>query len=375
MHIYLDNAATTRPDPAVLRAMSRCAEHCYGNPASWHRLGVQAAAEVERARQTLAQALHAEPDELVFTSGGTEANNLALKGAAWLRRGRGRRVVVSAVEHPSVLAAARSLEAWGLRAVVAGVDREGRIEPATVRRALTRGTVLVSVMHANNEVGTIEPVEEIARLCRARGILFHCDACQSFTKVPIDLRRLRADLLTVNAHKLHGPKGVGALFVRRGTGLAPLLDGGGHEGGRRSGTPNVPAIAGFGAAVEAADPRDAASVGRLRDRLLRSLLRAVPGLRLNGPARDRLCGHLHVMLPQGDARTVLRKLSAAGVYASSGSACASGRPEPSHVLTAMGLSPGEASRGLRLTLSKHTTRAEVNAAARLIARFAAEESS
>jgi cysteine desulfurase len=351
--------------------MFDCARHCYGNPASWHRLGVEAAKVVERSRQTLAEALGAEPSEIVFTSGGTEANNLAVKGAAWAAGRRGKHVVISAVEHPSVAAAALALQRWGIRVTVVGVDATGLVDPAAVARALTADTILVSVMHANNEIGTIEPVTEIGRLCRRRGVLFHCDACQSFTKEPLDVAKVPVAMASINAHKLHGPKGVGALYVRKGTTLAPLLDGGGQEGGLRSGTLNTPAIAGFAAAVESAHPRHAAAMRRLRDRLWRALQRAVPGIRLNGPRQARLCNNLNVMLPETEAKPLLQKLSAAGICASAGAACASARPQPSPVLLAIGLSPQQAARSLRLSLSRFTTQAQVDAAVRAIARFRA----
>jgi cysteine desulfurase len=370
MDIYLDNAATTRPDPAVLKVMAECAERCYGNAASWHRPGVEAAKAVERARQTLAEALGGEPDAVVFTSGGTEANNLAIEGAVRARRGKGAHLVTTAVEHPSVLEPCRALERSGVRVSVVGVDRQGFVDPDAVGRAITPATALVSVMHANNEIGTVEPIDEIGRLCRKKGVLFHCDACQSFTKEPLDLRRLRADLLSVNGHKIHGPKGVGALYVRPGTVLAPLIHGGGQERGLRSGTLNTPAIAGFGAAAALARPGEAAGMRRLRDRLFAALSEAIPGLRLNGPRRGRLCSNLHLLLPSGRAKPFLQALSAAGVYASAGSACSSAKPEPSHVLLAIGLTPEEASRCVRLSLSRRTTLAEVDAAARLMASLA-----
>jgi len=348
--------------------MSECARRCYGNPSSLHRLGVEAAKAVERSRGVLAEALGAEPDEIVFTSGGTESNNLALKGALRAAGKRGAHVVLSAVEHPSVAAAARALEERGVFVSRVGVDQEGLVDPAAVARAIGPATVLVSVMHANHEIGTLEPIGEIGRLCRRRGVLFHCDACQSFTKEPLDVAKVPADLLSVNAHKLHGPKGIGALYVRRGTALAALLDGGGQEGGRRSGTLNTPAIAGFAAAVEAADARDASAMRLLRDRLWNALRRAVPGLRLNGPRQARLCGNLNVLLPV-ESKPLLQKLSAAGLCASAGSACSSAKAEPSAVLLAIGLSPQEAARSMRLSLSRSTTRAEVDAAARIIARL------
>jgi cysteine desulfurase len=371
VEIYLDNAATTRPCAAAQRAAERCARLCYGNPASWHRRGVEAAREVERARGVLAQALGAQPDEFVFTSGGTEANNLALKGVAWAL-GRRRQALISAVEHPSVSAAATALERWGWSVIVLPVDREGLVDPARVADALTPATALVSVMHANHEIGSVEPVAEIARLCRRRGVLFHTDACQSFCKEPLDLRRAPIDLLSLNGHKVHGPKGVGARFVRRGLRLAPLLDGGGQEGGLRSGTLNTPAIAGLAAAVADFPPSASAEMRRLSHRLLAGLRRAVPGLRLNGPARERLCCNLSVTLPAAEARPLLQKLSAAGIFASAGAACHSARAAPSPVLRAIGLTPRQAARTLRLSLGRGNTRAQIDAAARIFARLVSQ---
>jgi len=365
--IYLDNAATTRPDPAALAAMRAFEDEHHGNPSSQHAAGVAAAREVERARQAVADALGAAPDEIVFTSGGTESNNLALKGAPLPRGGH---VVVSAIEHPSVLRTADALRRRGVKVTVVGVDPRGRVSPAAVAAALTPSTALVSVMHANNETGTLEPVAEIGRLCRARGVLFHTDACQSFTRAALDAGSGDFDLISVNAHKIHGPKGVGALFVRRGTKLTPLLDGGGHERGLRSGTLNAPGIVGFGAAVRLARDASPYETQRLRDRLLVLLRRGIPGLRLNGPEDARLCGHLSVTLPRGDAKEAAQALSARGVLVSTGSACSAGKNEPSHVLLALGLTPAQAGRTLRLTLSRMTTRAEVDAAAAALVELA-----
>lgn len=365
--IYLDNAATTRPDPAALAAMRAFEDEHHGNPSSQHAAGVAAAREVERARQAVADALGAAPDEVVFTSGGTESNNLALKGAFDRRRGH---LVVSAIEHPSVLRAADALRRRGASVTVVGVDPLGRVSPAAVAAAITPDTVLVSVMHANNETGTLEPAAEIGRLCRARGVLFHTDACQSFTRAALDAGSGAYDLISINAHKIHGPKGVGALFVRRGTRLAPLLDGGGQERGLRSGTLNAPGIVGFAAAARLARDSSPYETQRLRDRLLAALRRGIPGLRLNGPEDARLCGHLSVTLPRGEAKELAQALSARGVFVSTGSACSAGKNEPSHVLLALGLSPAAAARTLRLTLSRLTTRDEVDAAAAALVELA-----
>jgi cysteine desulfurase len=253
---------------------------------------------------------------------------------------------------------------------IVGVDAHGLVSPAAIAAALTPKTVLVSVMHANNEIGTIEPVEEIGRLCRARGVLFHTDACQSFTREPLEAGRGAFDLISINAHKIHGPKGVGALYVRGGVRLEPQLDGGGHERGLRSGTLNVPGIVGFGEAVRLSRAAGQDEIRTLRDRLLASLRRGIPGLKLNGPEIARLSGSLSVTLPRGRGKEIAQALSARGIFVSTGSACAAGKSEPSHVLLAIGRTPAQASRTLRLTLSRMTTRAEVDAAAAALIELA-----
>lgn len=370
--IYLDNAATTRPDPAVLAAMARADSDCYANASTVHRMGVAAGRLIERARASVAAALGAELPEVVFTSGGTEANNLALKGAAAALADRGDHLIISAVEHPSVSRVAQALACRGLRLSIAPVDREGVVDPAAVRSLLTGRTILVSVMHANNETGAIQPLHEIAMLCRAQGALFHTDACQSFTRRPLDTRGLPADLVTVDAHKLHGPKGVGALYVRRGLRLTPLLDGGGQENGLRSGTYNTAGITGFGEAVALAMRTDAAAITTLRDRFEARLAAAIPDVRINGPVGNRLGTISSVTLPRPDAKTLLHSLSRQGIYLSAGSACAAGRTEPSQVLLAMGLAPEAALRTVRVSLSRFTTEQEVDAAADALARAVRE---
>ena len=355
--IYLDNAATTRPDPAVLEAMARAKED-YGNASSLHRLGVAAAKAVEKARAEVAEALQARPEEVVFTSGGTEANNLALKGVL-LACGRRGGLVVSAIEHPSVLEPARALGRCGWRLRLAAADPDGLVDPAAVAAAMDSRTVLVSVMHANNEVGTLQPLAEIGRLCRKRGVLFHTDASQSFTKEPLEPRRLGADLVTLSGHKIHGPKGVGALYVRAGLKLEPLLHGGGQEAGRRAGTVNTPGVAGFARAVELSGLDAWRVVAARRDHLQRRLAAAFPDAIFNGVAAERVGGILSVTLAGVGAREVLQDLSARGICASAGSACSSGDNAPSAVLLALGLSPEAARSTLRLSLGRTTTDEEV----------------
>lgn len=360
--IYLDYAATTPVDPRVAAAMAPYLTERFGNASSVHSFGQEAREAVERARAQIAAALGAAPDEVVFTSGATEADNFALFGAAEARRERGRHVVVSAVEHHAVLEPAHVLAARGFEVTVLPVDGAGRVDPDAVRRALRPDTILVSVMHANNEIGTIQPVAEIGRLTRERGVCFHCDAAQTFGLLPTDVDALGVDLLALSAHKRYGPKGVGALYIRRGTPLERFLHGGSQERNRRAGTLNVPAIVGFGEAVRIALAEREAEVARLRrlrDRLVAGLL-ALDGARLNGHPTERLPGNVNVSFRGADSESLLLALDLQGIAASSGSACTAGSLEPSHVLRAIGLPPEEAAGTLRFSLGRWTTEAEVD---------------
>jgi cysteine desulfurase len=375
--IYLDNAATTRADPAVVAAMTAVLTEEYGNPSSVHGLGVQAERRIAWARAELAALLGTSPAAVVFTSGGTEANNLALKGAARAYRQRGRHLITTAVEHSSVLEALRSLEAEGFTLTVLPVDGAGRVDPGALRRALRPDTVLVSVMAVNNEVGTVQPVAEVARIVReARGRertpLLHVDAVQSFGRVTLPTADV--DLLTVSAHKVHGPKGVGALVVGAGVRLEPLLHGGDQQRALRPGTENVPGIVGFGAAAARLRQEGEAAVAhlqRLRDRL-RERLRTIPGLVCNTPETGAAPHILSVRIPGVRGETLVHRLEVEGIYVSTGSACHSRDPRPSHVLLAMGLSADEALSSIRISLARTTTMEEVDAAADALARAAAE---
>lgn len=360
--IYLDYAATTPVDPRVAAAMAPYLTERFGNASSVHSFGQEAREAVERARAQIAAALGAAPDEVVFTSGATEADNFALFGVAEALRERGRHVVVSAVEHHAVLEPAHVLAARGFEVTVLPVDGAGRVDPDAVRRALRPDTILVSVMHANNEIGTIQPVAEIGRLTRERGVCFHCDAAQTFGLLPIDVDALGVDLLALSAHKRYGPKGVGALYIRRGTPLVRFLHGGSQERNRRAGTLNVPAIVGFGEAVRIALAEREAEVARLRrlrDRLIAGLL-ALEGARLNGHPTERLPGNVNVSFRGADSESLLLALDLQGIAASSGSACTAGSLEPSHVLSAIGLAPEEAAGTLRFSLGRWTGEAEVD---------------
>lgn len=363
--IYLDNNATTPIHPQVAAAIEPYVQGHFGNPSSGHALGLHAAAVVAAGRAQVAALLGCTQEEVVFTGGGSEADNLALKGVAWAHRARGRHLIVSAVEHPAVLGPARFLEREGWEITVVGVDRTGRVDPEAVAAALRDDTVLVSIMHANNETGTINPIAEITAAVHSRGALMHTDAAQSVGKVSVRADELGVDLLTVAGHKLYAPKGVGALFVRRGLVIEPLIHGAGHEGGRRAGTENVPWIVGLGAACALALEQGLTAsntrVRGLRDRLHRLLAEAFPGLVLNGHAEHRLPNTLNVSIPGVVGREILD--ACPGVAASTGSACHEGQDRPSGVLTAMGISDEVALGAVRLSLGLRTTEDEIDRAA------------
>jgi len=364
--VYLDHNATTPIAPEVLDAMRPYLERDFGNPSSAHEYGAAAHEAVVRARSEVAMLLGCDPESVVFTASGSEADNLAIKGIALARRGEGDHIITSAIEHPAVLAACRYLQQrLGYRLTVVPVDGCGVVDPDDVRRAVEPGTVLVSVMHANNEVGTLQPIAELARAARERGIAFHTDAAQSVGKISVDADELGIDLLTVTGHKMYAPKGIGALYVRSGTSLDPLIHGAGHEHGLRAGTENVPYIVGLGAACALAARRLSAghdrAVARLRDRLHTALRSAVRGLALNGHPEQRLPNTVNVSFPQRDGEDLLARTPT--VAAATGSACHSGRTEPSAVLTAMGLDAQRALGAIRLSLGYDTTTAEVDAAA------------
>jgi cysteine desulfurase len=365
--IYLDNNATTPVDPRVVEAMLPALRDGWGNPSSGHRRGRLAKEMVEAARAEVAACLGVLPDEVVFTSGGSESDNWALAGVVDARGGG--HVVTSAVEHPAVLATARALERSGrIRLTVVGVDRSGRIDPEEVARALAPDTVLVSLMLANNEVGTLQPVAEVAEACRRRGVLVHTDAAQAVGKVPVDAAALGVDLLTVAGHKLYAPKGVGVLVVRRGVAIEPMILGAGHERGLRAGTENVPGIVGLGAACELVR-RDLAGetprLAALRDTLEASLAGGFPGLVLHGHRELRLPNTASVAFPGIDANALLAALGDE-VAASAGAACHTGAVHPSAVLTAMGVDAATALATVRFSLGRFTMAGDVEAGARLV---------
>jgi cysteine desulfurase len=357
--IYLDHNATTPLAPEVREAMLPHLGALPGNASSVHWFGQRARRAVDRARQQVAALINADPQEIVFCSGGTEADNLALGGVLRLRRGK---LVISAIEHPAVLEAAQAQRRAGAEVELVPVDASARVDPDAVADAVDEATRLVSVMLANNDVGTIQPVQQIAERLRGQGALLHSDAVQAAGKIPIDVHQLGVDLLSLSAHKLYGPQGVGALYLRRGLELAPLLWGGGQERRRRAGTENVAGIVGFGAACELAAARQAEDRCRLttlRDRLESQLLRTIADVRVNGDRDHRLPNTLNVAFAGVDGATLLINLDLAGIAVSVGSACASGKVGPSHVLKAMGLSDTQALSALRFSLGRGTRAAEI----------------
>lgn len=354
--IYLDHAATTPARPEVLDAMLPFFSQRYGNPSAVHMLGLMAREAVEKARDTLAECLCASPDEIVFTSGGTESDNMAVLGAAWAA-GAGH-ILSSPIEHHAVLEPLELLAGQGWEVEHCPVDGAGRVDPDEVRRRLRPDTVLVSIMHSNNEVGTMQPVSDIGRVCREAGVLLHTDAVQSVGRVPIDVRELGADLVSFTAHKFYGPKGCGGLYVRRGVRLTRYQSGGGQERGRRAGTLNVPGIVGLARAAQLAVGEMRAESARLcglRDRLIARVMDALADAMLTGHPVERLPHNAHFCFGGIEGESLVLALDAAGICASAGSACSAGSTEPSHVLTAMSI-PRELARGaVRLTMGRSTT--------------------
>ena len=364
MSVYLDHAATTPLRPEVLDAMMPYLTDHYGNPSSIHGTGRRARQGLDEARERIAATLGAKPREIVFTGGGTEADNLAVKGAAWASSARGRKVVTTSIEHKAVLHSCAVLERFGFGITYLPVDRYGRVDPADVAAAIGEHTTLVSVMYANNEVGTVQRIAEIGGICRERRALFHVDAVQAAGFLPLDVDALQVDLLSLGAHKIHGPKGVGALFVRQGTALLSQLSGGSQERQRRAGTENVAGIVGFARALElaqadvAARETENARLAALREELVAGLT-AMPGVTLTGHPFERLPNNASFVIEGVEGGDLVAALDLEGIDTSTGSACTTGSAEPSHVLLAMGIAPELAHGSLRLTAGRGTSREDV----------------
>ena len=361
--VYMDYHATTPVDGRVLDAMLPFFKEKFGNAASRHATGWAAEDAVENAREQVSRLIGAQPKDIVFTSGATESNNLAIKGAAGVYRDRGMHIVTQTTEHHAVLDPVRTLKQQGFQVSILPVDRSGQVHPEAVANAITDSTVLVSIMAANNEIGTLQPIAEIGRICRERGVIFHTDAAQAVGKIPVDVARMGIDLLSISAHKLYGPKGVGALYVRSRPRirLVPQMDGGGHEQGMRSGTLNVPGAVGLGAACEIACQEmadEAARIRKLRDRLQEKILTGLGDVHLNGHPQDRLDGNLNLSFAHIDGESLLMGLSE--IALSSASACTSATLEPSYVLRAIGVGSDLARGSIRFGLGRFNTKAEVD---------------
>jgi len=372
--IYLDHAATTPTDPRVLEAMLPYFSDAFGNPSSIHSLGQETRAAVEEARHKIAGLIGARSEEIIFTSGGTEADNFAIKGTASANKQKGNHVITISIEHHAVLESCKFLEGQGFVVTCLSVDRNGLVDLDGIRRAITAGTILISVMHANNEVGTVQPIADIGKIARERGICFHTDAVQTVGHIPVNVNELGIDLLAMSAHKLYGPKGIGALYIRKGTRIDSFMHGGGQERGHRASTENVPAIVGFGKAAEIAQgemARESKRLTSLRDKLIQGLFERIPEIHLNGHPVQRLPNNVNVSIGFVEGESMAIGLDMEGIAASTGSACTSHDLEPSHVLLALGL-PGVLARGsLRFSLGRETTEEEIGRVLEVLPRIVA----
>ncbi len=359
--VYMDHSSTTAVDPAVTEAMLPYFSEKFGNPSSLYTIGRQARKAIEEARQRVADLIGAKKEEIIFTGSGTESNNLAIKGLAFKNRKKGDHIITSSIEHHAVLHACKYLETQGFKVTYLPVSREGLVNPADVEKAITAKTILLTIMHANNEIGTLQPVEEIGKIAKEKNIPFHTDAVQTAGKIPVNVEALGVSLLSLSAHKMYGPKGVGALYIRKGTFIEPQLHGGGHERNLRSSTENVPGIVGFGKACELAKQRlpDEMKIADLRDRLIKGILE-IKDSYLNGHPTKRLPGNANFRFSYIEGESMILNMDMKGVSASTGSACSSTSLEPSHVLLAIGLKPEEAHGSLRLTLGRGNTQEDVD---------------
>jgi len=357
--IYLDNASTTKMDGKVVVAMLPYFEQKFGNASSQHSIGQEAKNALDKSRRIIAREISSRSDEVIFTSGGTESNNLALKGLFFENYPKKNHIITTKIEHDCILNTCKWLEKQGAKVTYLDVDKEGFVNLEDIEKAITNKTFLVTIIHANNEIGTIQDLEQIGKICKSKNVLFHTDACQSFTKVPINVKKQNLDLVTLNAHKIHGPKGVGVLYFKRGVKITPIAHGGGHEQGLRSGTENIPGVVGFAKAVEVAKSKDVNKMEMLRDRIIRGLLE-IPDVTLNGPIKSRLCNNVNVSFNNIEGEAVGGYLENEGIYTSTGSACMSHSLETSHVLKALGLPPLKSNSSLRISLSKFTTEEDVD---------------
>ncbi len=373
--IYLDYAATTPTHPEVVRAMLPYFADAFGNPSSLYYYGLEAKAAIEKARAKVAGLIGAVDTEIIFVTGGTEANNWAIKGTVFAHEDSRDHIITSSIEHHAVIETCRFLEKQGFKVTYLPVDEHGQLEPDDVKRAITSRTILISVMHANNEIGTVEPIAEIGKIAKEAGVYFHTDAVQTAGHLPVNVNELGVDLLSISAHKLYGPKGVGALYIRKGIRLPPFMHGGGQEGGLRAGTENVPGIVGFGEAAELARQDIVEETERLtylRGQLTKGLLERVDHIRLNGHPQNRLPNNINISIEFVEGESMCLNLDLEGICASTGSACSSSSLESSHVLLALGLAHEQAHGSLRFSLGKWTTEEEINQVLEVLPRIVAK---
>lgn len=359
--VYLDNAATTKVDDNVIAVVNEYMKEKYGNASSVHLKGQEAKRSLEEARHVIAKSIGAKDNEIYFTSGGTESNNWVVKELFFSNMNSGKKhIITTKIEHDCILKSCKLIEQMGAKITYLDVDKEGFVNPLEIEKAITKDTILVSVIHGNNEIGTIQDLEKIGKICRNGGVYFHTDACQSYTKVELNVKKQNLDFVTLNAHKIHGPKGVGALYIREGIKIPPFLHGGGHERGLRSGTENIPGIMGFARAVKNVGLFDKSRITKLRDQLIEGILK-IPNTNLNGAnGKNRLCNNVNVRFNNIEGEAIGGYLEAYGICTSTGSACSSHSLETSHVLKAIGLNDLEANSALRLSLSKYTTKEEID---------------
>jgi cysteine desulfurase len=361
--IYMDYAATTPVDPRVFKAMMPYFTEKFGNTMSLHSFGQEVKIALEESRKKIADFINAESEEIIFTSSATESNNLTLKGIAWTNKNKGKHIIISSIEHPCIMESAKWLEKQGFNITRLLVDRYGLINPEDVKRAINKETILVSIIHASNEIGTIQSIAEIGKICKERGVYFHTDAVQSFGKILIDVNKMNIDLLTASSHKMYGPKGIALLYIRKGTKIEPILHGGGQETGLRSSTVNIPAIVGLAKSCEIAKKvreREVQRITKLRDKLIKGVLEKISGSYLNGSLKNRLFNNANFWFEGVEGESIVIQLDLAGIAVSTGSACSSVNLSPSHVLLAIGLKDEQAHGSLRISLGRWTTEKEIN---------------
>lgn len=361
MKVYLDNAATTKIDAKVLKSILPFYEEDYGNASSLHIKGSEAKSALEKSRKIIANSLNSKTSEIYFTSGGTESNNWALKGLFFENFPEKNHIITTKVEHDCIINTCKWLEKQGAEVTYLDVDSQGFVNIEDIKKAITKKTFVVSIIHGNNEIGTIQDLEKIGNITKEKGVLFHTDACQSYTKIPIDVKKMNLDLVTINSHKIHGPKGVGALYINSNIKIQPLMHGGGHERKMRSGTENIPGIVGFAKAVERANKKDLKKITKLRDKLIKGILENIPNTKLNGSEGEkRLQNNVNISFTNVEGEAVGGYLENKGIFVSTGSACMSNTLSSSHVLKSIGLSDLEQNSSIRFSLSKYTTEKEID---------------